>query len=113
MKLRYLKLIIAGASLLAIFSLSRSVYAIWRKRDIVKARESALRQAEAENRRLKDKLAQVQSPFYVEKIARDKLGLAKPGEVIVLLPTKTDVQQEQIMPRAEVPPWKQWWQLVF
>lgn len=36
---------------------------------------------EAENRRLQERLKEVQSDDYVEREARDKLGLVRPGDV--------------------------------
>src|SRR3989344_433824 len=41
---------------------------------------------EAKNRELKKKLTQIQSPQFIEEQARDKLGLSKAGETIVVIP---------------------------
>lgn len=41
---------------------------------------------EARNRQLKEKLLQIQSPEFIEEEIRDKLGLAKPGETVVVIP---------------------------
>ncbi len=40
---------------------------------------------ELENRQLKAKLAQIQSPQFIEEQARNKLGLGKAGETIVVI----------------------------
>lgn len=40
---------------------------------------------EAENKMLKKKLSDVNSPIFIEKAAREKLGLAKSGETVVLI----------------------------
>jgi len=40
---------------------------------------------EAENKMLKKKLADVNSPSFIEKAAREKLGLGKIGETVVLI----------------------------
>ncbi len=41
---------------------------------------------EAKNRELKNKLVQIQSPEFIEQEARDRLGLTKQGETIVIIP---------------------------
>lgn len=43
-------------------------------------------QLEAKNRQLKNKLVQTQSPQYLEEEVRNKLGLAKKGETVVIIP---------------------------
>lgn len=41
---------------------------------------------EAKNKELKKKLTQIKSPQFIEEIARNKLGLGKPGETVVIIP---------------------------
>lgn len=41
---------------------------------------------EAKNKQLKEKLSQIKSPQFIEEMARNKLGLSKPGETIVIIP---------------------------
>ena len=41
---------------------------------------------EIKNKQLKDKLSQIQSPQFIEQEARNKLGLAKKGETLVVIP---------------------------
>ena len=60
--------------------------------DAVKSGERLSEQAdvvyklEAKNRELKSKLSQIQSPQFIEEQARNKLGLSKAGETIVIIP---------------------------
>jgi cell division protein FtsB len=42
--------------------------------------ESRLAQLDAQNRRLDDQIARLQDPSQVEVLARERLGLVKPGE---------------------------------
>jgi len=37
-----------------------------------------------ENKELKEEIERVKSPAYVEKIAREELGLVKPGEILLI-----------------------------
>ena len=41
---------------------------------------------ESQNRQLKQKLSQIQSPEYIEEEVRNKLGLSKKGETVVVIP---------------------------
>lgn len=41
---------------------------------------------QVQNKSLKEKLADIQSPESMEEIARDKLGLSKKGETVVVIP---------------------------
>lgn len=44
---------------------------------------------ELKNKELKKKLTQIQSPDFIEQQARDKLGLSKKGETVVIIPEET------------------------
>ena len=71
---------------------------------------------EAENRGLKKKLAQIQSPEFIEQQARDKLGLGKPGETIVIIPQdKLKLLMEASNSAQEIryPNWLGWWKVFF
>src|SRR3990170_4508136 len=65
---------------------------------------------------LEKKLEEVKSDDYIEKQIRDKLGLAKEGEIVVVLPPPEVVrklapkieEQEDTLPD---PNWKKWFHL--
>ena len=44
---------------------------------------------ELKNKELKKKLTQIQSLDFIERVARDKLGLGKKGETVVIIPEET------------------------
>src|SRR3989344_7028860 len=48
-----------------------------------------LHQLETENKELKNRLEEVKSSDFIEAEARNKLGLAKEGEIIVIIPDET------------------------
>jgi len=50
--------------------------------DKVKLVKEDIHKLEEENQRLKDIVKNLTNPFYIEKQAREKLGLAKKGEII-------------------------------
>ena len=66
------------------------------------------------NNQLKKELAQAQSPDAIEKIARDELNLAKPGETVVVIPEDLITKViEDGKPKIEpkVPNWQGWLKL--
>ena len=49
----------------------------------------AVYQLQGKNKELKKKLSEIQSPQFIEQQARDKLGLSKKGETVVIIPDQT------------------------
>ncbi len=50
--------------------------------------------AEAENKELREQLRNTNDPEYIEEVAREKLGLVKPGEML-LVPVEEDVEDDK------------------
>lgn len=92
--------------LFLIISLSRSVWELYGKKDIFDNTEIRLQKVREENQVLQKQLAEVTSPGYVEKQAREKLNLAKAGEVIVILPEVTPALEAK--PARELANWQKW-----
>jgi len=57
--------------------------------DRLSSQAEVVYELEKENKELKKKLSEVESPEFIEEEARNKLGLGKNGEVIVIIPDKT------------------------
>ncbi len=69
---------------------------------------------EIKNQELKKKLLEVKSPEFIEKQARDKLGLAKEGETIVVIPQeKIDaiLGASKKLEELRLPNWQGWLKL--
>ncbi|MBI5358396.1 septum formation initiator family protein [Candidatus Amesbacteria bacterium] len=100
--------------ILIIFTL-RSGYGIWklwRTRSIVKDAQIRLEKTRLENQKLTQKLAEIQSEEFVEREAREKLGLGKPGETILILPDQITNHKSQITNQDDFKPnWRLWWDL--
>ena len=74
-----------------------------------------LHKMEVENRNLKNKLENVKSNDFIEEEARNKLGLAKEGEIIVIIPDET-IDLILGKKKAEIvrlPNYLGWWKLFF
>lgn len=72
---------------------------------------------EIKNKELKQQLKDVTSLEFIEKEARDKLGLVKEGETIVVIPDERIAKilglSDQIPQQARLPNWKGWLKLFF
>lgn len=69
-----------------------------------------------ENQKLTEQLQITESPVFVEKQLRDKLGLAKEGEIVIVLPEPEIVKKlAPILPEDEEvklkPNWQKWVEL--
>jgi cell division protein FtsB len=94
-----------GSALLGLLALVMIVHNIFgthgflamrRTQDEIKKVKADLEQLNKENTALDDESKALKSdPRLIEKIARDELGLAKPGEIIIRIPEQQQQQQDQ------------------
>jgi len=99
-------------------NLIRSIITIAGRGSRLDERRSAYEEVAVQNVQLTRKLIEVQTPAYIEKVAREKLGLTQPGEQVVLLPQW--VHEGFSSPSAmvaddlaDLPVWQQWVTLFF
>lgn len=102
-------LIIIG--LILIVNLLRDIYGLAQKRGEVRETEDKLAKILEEQKDLQKQLEYVNSLEFVEKEAREKLGLSKPGETVVFLPENIGEMIPKEEKPPEVPNWKKWGQL--
>lgn len=101
--------------LLVAYNLIRQITDALRSSERLSLAAETVYKLEAKNRELKKKLTQIQSPEFIEQQARDKLGLSKNGETIVII---TEDQLKQVMGASEsakvrLPNWLGWWRVFF
>lgn len=98
-------LILSVRSLSAIVDLRARKYTVTERKEMVES-------VKKENEQLKKQLEAISDEEYVEKIARDKLGMVKEGESIILLPdeAKTGTKKEEEAKRTN---WQMWWALFY
>ncbi|MDP3973969.1 MAG: septum formation initiator family protein [Candidatus Daviesbacteria bacterium] len=73
-------------------------------------------QLEAKNRQLKEELKKIQSPEYIEEQLRDKLGLSKKGETVVVIPEKKIKEvlgASESSQEVRLPNWLGWLRVFF
>ena len=108
---RIVRLLVIVGSLFLIINLPRSIYDLLRKRGIVVQQEGELRKIREENSELARRLTEAQTPQFVERAAREKLGLVRDREIIVLLPPQAAATASGLVDRRTN--WKKWWELFF
>lgn len=96
-----------------IVSFSRSIWSLWQKTERIKEAQKSAKDVQIKSEELKKELEFVQTPAYIEKMAREKLNLAKPGETIVILPPISLEDSEKNSSPPPLPNWKKWWGLFF
>lgn len=104
--------ITAFVLLIVIKNIVSSILSLRQNSNIV----TSLRQQEADEKQkkqfLKEKLYQATSEQFIENEAREKLGMVKPGEHIVLAPPA--IIDETKTPEIDYSPnWQKWWRLFF
>lgn len=114
----YLGYLIIFLFLLMAISLIRNILRISQAKGRVETAEERVSQLKEENERLKSELENIESEAYVEFQAREKLGLAGEGEIIVVLPDEEVLRkiapkiykEEETLPD---PTWKKWLKLFY
>lgn len=109
---RVFRAVFLAFCLLLAVGVIRSVVAVWQKRGIVEDRQAVLQAEEAKNAELLNQLQEATSSAFIEKTAREKLGLVKPGETVVIMNQVPNVGAGTLNTLL-VPSWKQWWGLFF
>jgi len=91
----------------------RSVYRLSQKKGIIAERQQVLRRLSDKNKQLQEDLKEATGPAFIEREARDKLGLVREGETVVIMDRTQNSMTRTKENLKELPPWKQWWSLFF
>ena len=113
---RMVRFIVIGVSIVMAINLSRSIWDLWRRRDVLGERQEVLRRTQEENKRLQSELEYAQSGEFIETEARNRLGLGREGEQVVLLPKQDETGEKREETREtieSIPNWKKWWRMFF
>jgi cell division protein FtsB len=79
--------LLAGAALLVLGYGGQAAFRVWEMRREVEAAERELAALRSEADRLATAIERLRSdPEYIERVAREALGLVKPGEQVLKLP---------------------------
>lgn len=102
--------------LILISSFTKSIKRIREGDLLIKKTKVKIEKLNEENKILEEQLRITQSEEFVEKQLRDKLGLAKEGEIVLVLPDNETLKKlAPVIPSEEEvtlkPNWKKWLEL--
>ncbi|MBI3290463.1 septum formation initiator family protein [Candidatus Microgenomates bacterium] len=113
-----IKLIVIIGALILSFVLIKNIAGIMSVKDRVSDARQEVERLQNEQNEIKKKLEVASSAVFIEEVARDKLGLAKEGETVVVLPN--DDFLKSLSPSLEVgeheskkATWEKWWERFF
>lgn len=96
------------------FNLFSQILTTLKSGDRLEEATDKLHSLEVKNKELKRKLEQVNNPLFIEEQARDKLGLVREGETIVIIPEEKLNQVLGVTRKGEeirLPNWQGWLKL--
>lgn len=109
----FLRAVLGIIILYLLYIVGKTLYQSSLVRKQVDDLKASLIEAELSNKQLGEQIVYYQSASYREKIARERMGLMKPGEeVIVILPEgKKQVAEKD--PNDALPNYQKWWNFFF
>lgn len=108
---------LAGIVLLSL-SVMRNYVRLQRAKATINEARVKLQKMQTEENELNDQIARAESTEFIEKQLRDKLGMAKEGEVVLVLPDEGEIKK-LAPPRREEEEyeqksnWEKWKELFF
>ena len=96
-----------------IISLSRSIIKLTKAEDKIQDVKNKIISLKKGNEDLNNQISRMESDFFIEKEARDKLGLAKKGEIVLVLPPSNNYESlinidSEAEPNLPLPNYKKW-----
>ena len=107
-----------GVGSMLIINLSRGAWGLWQAQDRMKEADRRLEELTKKKQALEAQLNYQMTESYAEQEIRNKLGMAKPGELVAILPEgdknqvpSTEYQVNNVpdySSAANEPNWKKW-----
>lgn len=96
-------------------NLLHSIFSLWQKRELLINTRNEVAKSKEENQQLKEQMSAVKRPSFIEKQAREKLFMTKPGEQIVVIPDNIMLSEKTEKPALTETKanWQLWWELFF
>lgn len=104
-------ILLIGVGSVVLFNLVRQTFILWNADQRITEAQSKVAMLKGQNERLKKDLEYYRTEDFVEREARNKLNLVRPGEVVVLVPSPTPLAKA--IADYKDPNWKKWWKLLF
>ena len=116
-----LPLVIAGGVIFVLVMIGGKAVQGYEMRQEARAIQQRIEQLKQENRRLSRELDYLKSDEYIEKVAREELGLVRPGDVPVVMVPPDGQRAQSTLPtpsptpaptpspeRRSIPIWQRW-----
>lgn len=102
-------------SLIVAYNLINQIISAVKSGERLSQAADAVYQLEAKNRKLKQKLSQIRSAEFIEEEVRNKLGLSKKGETVIVIPEEKlkAVLGASSSAQVRLPNWLGWWKVFF
>lgn len=114
----YIKYALLIVSLVLILAIGRSTLRLLGRGDAIKEAEKRVEELREEQAKLLQMKERVETKEFIEEQAREKLGLAKEGEVVVVLPSEEvlrkfapEIEEEEFA--EKLPIWRRWKRMFF
>lgn len=91
----------------------QSMADLWRAGDKVTRREQELAQLLRERDELLKQKQESETPLFIERLARNELGMSRPGEKIVVIPQELLIDSNRKLVVTALPNWQKWLRLIF
>ncbi len=102
--------------ILLIISLARGIQLSKRSNLRITSLEESRDKLLVEQEKLRQQEAFVQSPYYLEKVAREELHLSKEGETVVIVPEgmmqESGNSHQVVVKEGEKANWQKWWDVL-
>jgi cell division protein FtsL len=117
---RQTKVILTVIGLYAAFQIVRHIAWLTGAGDRITQAQQQLDELKKENQQLQSEQKDVDNPQFIERAAREKLSMGRPGEFILVIPQDeikklADVIRNDyelpVSPKPGLQPWEQWWKL--
>lgn len=115
-KKRIARILVLVLGFYFIVSLVQQILSLWKAEERIKIAQEKVEEAGRESEELAEKLKYVRSEEFVEKEARDKLGMGKEGETAVVVPKdliEKEVEKAEKEEPKKVPNWRLWKEAFF
>ena len=115
--IRLMRFLIGIICFLLVISLVRNVARTTQMQQTLAEAENSLKELQSKQSNLQQDLSIIESDFYLEKEARNKLGLVKDGEIVIVLPSEDILRKlahrgvEEAEYEQPHPNWRKWLEL--
>lgn len=96
-----------------LYIVGKTLYQSYLVRKEVDNLKVSLVELEQSNKELGEKILYYQSASYREKIARERMGLMKPGEEVIVILPEDKKQVAEKDPDGGLPNYTKWWNFFF